>query len=311
MADTDRVEEVLESIRIAEAHIDTEYVDDHEGTLASVSRKPRYALMAAPGVVRIVTDSAGVASYYEEAREAFVPEASRIIGQIATDWYVFLNNVPTRHDRKTGTSRTLHTATLFPKAADGIRGEFLWARDPDAPLSDFKVDHADGPVPHVEVRNLQIHETFLRNFVSRDWHAIDEQLSEKCIWVERNYLPDAPARPMIEAQGPGETLASLKRWSEHFKLERVSILNRMVTEWYVFAEELFILRVINADSVAPLQQYRRAVIYPIGPDGMIDGLLSYGTDPGSAPSLADRPLGAAFWERLEPGEVPGQLVRRR
>jgi hypothetical protein len=308
MNDRSPVEAVLRSLKTAERHVDSEYVDDHAETLASVSREPRYAMMPKPGVVKVICDGAGVAQFYEDARDAFLPGASRIVAQIATDWYVFLENVPTRIDAVSLAPRTLHTATLFPKAPDGIRGEFLWERSVSDPAPDFHVPHADGPVPHASVRNLQIHERYLGALLSGDNEEIGELLDRSCIWAERNYLPDATERPMLELVGADAVVDSLACWRSAFRLERISILNRLVTDWYVFAEELLVMG--DAGDTAR-RQYRRAAIYPITPTGKIQGTLAYGTDIEPASPTAEHELGAAFWERAGPHDAKDPGLRRR
>lgn len=299
------VEAVLGTLKTAERHIDSEYVDDHAETLASVSREPRYAMMPEPGVVRVISDYAGVAKFYEDARAAFIPGASRIVAQIATDWYVFLENVPTRISAVTGGARTLHTATLFPKAPDGIRGEFLWERS--GALADRDVGRS-GDVSPLSVRNLQVHETVLRSLCAGDFSRLGLLLEDNCIWAERNYLSDAEVRPMLELQGPQAVVDSLRQWRERFVLERVSILNRLVTDWYVFAEELVVAkRIGDADRC----QCRKASIYPVSPEGKIQGMLSYGTEVEAAGPSTDRTLGAAFWERIDPSQSADPLIARR
>lgn len=306
------VEAVLGSLSTAERHVDSEYVDEHEETLASVSRQPRYAMMPEPGTVRVITDSAGVASFYEDARKAFLPGASRIVAQIATDWYVFLENVPTRIDASTGIARTLHTATLFPKAPDGIRGEFLWERDAnEEPPDGFTLANARGPVPHLAARNLGLHERFLGALCQGSEDALRSMLDDRCIWATRNYLADAAARPMAKLEGPGEVASNFAAWLETFELERISILNRIATDWYVFAEELLVIRPRSGAHRGERREYRKASIYPVTPAGRLQGELGFGTDIEQASPSSETTLGAAFWERQDSARPHDPALTRR
>jgi len=309
---TDHTEAVLNSLRTMERHLDSEYVDDLEETLASVSREPRFGMMPEPGVVAVISDSQGVAKFYEERAKVFTPTASRITAQLATDWYVFLENAPSRVNMKTGEETTVQTTTLFPIAADGIRGEFLWERDPSAnPVSEFRLDNAVSHVPHISVRNLSVHEEFLGAIIRGDLETLASMIAPKCIWAVRNYLPEAGSRAMVKLQGIDAVLANFRAWIETFEIERISILNRLATDWYVFAEELLIVRPkVGREKEQPVQ-YRKASIYPINPSGSIEGELGFGTDIEPASPSSHLTLGAAFWQRIDHMRPKGPALKRR
>src|SRR5579872_2859982 len=90
------VEAVLRNIEAAEEHIASEYVYDLAGTMATVGASPHYAVTAEPGVVGVISGRDGVAAFYEGAHQYAVPQASRFLTQIASDWYLFVENMPTR-----------------------------------------------------------------------------------------------------------------------------------------------------------------------------------------------------------------------
>lgn len=302
------VEAVLGSLRTAERHVDSEYIDDHDETLNSVSREPCYGMMSEPGVVKVVNDSAGVAQFYEDARAAFLPGASRIVAQIATDWYVFLENVPTRLNAQTGVPRSLHTATLFPKAPDGIRGEFLWERSTGEAQNTKPLEGQSGALPLGGVRNLSIHEELLGKLCAGNLSGIVSMYDEKCICAVRDYVTDGRPRSMLKLQGEADVEGAYGRWLSEFTLERVSVLNRLVTDWYVFAEELLIVRRRGSDARL---QYRKASIYPITPDGKIQGEIGFGTDIALASPSSGQTLGAAFYVREDPAKPSDPTLVRR
>ncbi len=299
MSKPSHVEAVLQSLKTSEGHVNAEYVDDLTGTLASVSREPRYAMMPEPGRVAVITDNDGVVKFYNDSREAFTPGASRMVAQIATDWYVFYENVPTRLTKADGKVHTLHTTTLFPKAPDGIRGEILWERyvTSEAPSGLLQLEGAAAHVPGVKVRNLDVHEQFLGALVRGDRERIAALLDDNCIWAVRSYLPDAAAKPMATAQGAREALSLIDRWLAAYTLERVSVLNRLVTEWYVFAEELLVVGEKGGRGRPRRRQYRKASFYPISPAGRIQGELGYGTDLEARAPSADQTCGLAYFVR--------------
>jgi hypothetical protein len=109
---------LLSSIRTAEAHIRSEYVRDLAGTMATVGPHPHYAVTAAPGAISVISGRDGVAGFYEAAHKFAVPEASRFLTQIASDWYMFVENMPTRRWVADGSQRTVHTVTLLVTGSD-------------------------------------------------------------------------------------------------------------------------------------------------------------------------------------------------
>lgn len=300
---TDHAEAVLQSLRTAEGHVHAEYLEDLSGTLASVSREPRYAMMPEPGRVAVICDNEGVVKFYNDSRRNFIPGASRMVAQVATDWYVFFENVPTRVSAVDGRINTIHTTTLFPKAPDGIRGEFLWERyvTTDAPAGLPALEGAAPHVPAMTVRNLGIHEQYLDALCKGERGRIAAMLDEKCICAVRNYLPDTPNAPnaanapMATAQGARESMALLDRWLDAWAVERVCILNRLATDWYVFAEELLVVSAKRGPDRGLRRQYRKATVYPINPAGRIQGELGYGTDLEAPSASADHTLGMAYF----------------
>lgn len=295
MDDHDPVDRVLDSIRTAETHVETEFRDALPETLATVSARPRYAMTPAPGRLDVVTTPEGVATFYETSRAAFQPRATRHRAQIAADWYVFYEGVPTRGQRSTGREYTINTTVLFPSAADGIVGEFLWERhdeDVDPPV--YLPGGPAYPIPLTTVDHLRLHERYLD--VLRDGKVGDAAalLADDCLWATRSYLGDTDAAPMVRAEGRDATLEYLDAWTAAYRIEDVTVLNRLATDWYVFAEELYAV-----DGPDGAQQVRLASIYPVTSDGRLQGQLGYGTDPGPRSARPWPRGGRPVWARAD------------
>jgi hypothetical protein len=77
--------------------------------------------------------------------------------------------------------------------------------------------------------------------------------------------------------------------------QHVSIVNRRVTDWYVFSEELWFLRPVGGDA----RQCRTATIYPLTQDGLFEGAFGFGRDMEAPAPSAHTKVGHAFW--TEPG----------
>jgi len=282
------VEVVLDSIKAAEAHIRSEYVYDLAGTMATVGPMPHYAVTAEPGVVGVISGRDGVAALYEGAHNYAIPNASRFLTQISSDWYLFAENIPTRKWVADGSMRTVHTATLLITDSEGVKGEFVWER----PASEAVTAGATGPLPLGQLRSVSLHEEFLAALRDGDATAIGSVLDPACTWAERNYLSDAEGGEILELSGSKATVSYLDQWARTYKPELVSVLNRQATDWYVFAEELWIVRPADGGD---RRQYRKATIYPINPAGRIQAAIGFGTDLEAPSPRTDLCLGQAFW----------------
>lgn len=280
----DRVDAVLRSIGTAEAHVRSEYVRDLAGTMATVGAVPHYALTAQPGVVSVISGREGVAGFYDAAHQVAVPQASRFLTQIASDWYMFVENMPTRTWIADGSLRTVHTVTLLINDSDGIKCEFVWERPPAEPAT-------AGPLPIDRFRSVSLHEEFLVATCSGDRAAITAVLDPDCRWAERDYLSSADGGAILDLQGARAAADHLALWHERYQPERVSVLNRQATDWYVFAEELWTVRPDGGER----RQIRKAMIYGVSADGKLRAAIGYGTDPATPSPLADGSFGQAFW----------------
>jgi hypothetical protein len=284
----DWVDAVLASIGTAEAHVRSEYVRDLAGTMATVGAVPHYALTAQPGVVSVISGRDAVAGFYDAAHKVAVPRASRFLTQIATDWYMFVENMPTRTWIADGSLRTVHTVTLLITDHDGIKCEFVWERPPAEAAT-------AGSLPMDQFRSVSLHEEFLAAACGGDRAAIMAALDRDCRWAERDYQSSADGGAILDLLGGEAAADQLAQWHARYTPERVSVLNRQATDWYVFAEELWTVR---PDGGEP-QQIRKAVIYGVSADGKLRAAIGYGTDPATPSVLADRSVGQAFWPEAE------------
>jgi hypothetical protein len=284
------------SLKTAEAHISTEFGEPIDVVVATVSRVPRYAMVVPPGRLDVVTTLDGVADFYVRTKSTWRSLAARHRLQIATDWYVFFESVSTRERNADGARYTVNNAVLFPTAADGIVGEFLWEKPAElvGPLQVEGLNSPEGVDPPLrEVANVRTHELFLENLVRSDLEGIRRLLSEQCVWATRSYLRDSREAPMIQAESHDSVLEYLSRFLSNWRVVDASCLQRVGTNWYVFAEEVLVLADRSTDERAAI---RLASIYPIDARGKIAGQLGYGTAPTDVPDI-ERAVGRfAFYE---------------
>ena len=295
MGDKSYVAAVVENLRRAETHIGTEFEDDLDSTVATVSRTPRYAVMPVPGRIEVVTTTEGVRAFYESSRKIFQPLATRHRAQIVSDWFVFLEGMPTRRNQESGKEYTINTTVLFPTTEDGIVGEFLWERSSE--VADAPRDDPERPdLPLRAVRNLRLHDEVVDALRSGEVEHIVQLLADDCLWAVRSYLPDSAEYPMVQAEGRSAVEEYLRAWRSTVIVDDLTVLNRVATDWYVFAE--YVSHVRRAGK-SDLEQLRVASILPIDNNGKIQGELGYGTDPVSNAVVPYRGGGYAHWARSE------------
>jgi hypothetical protein len=268
-------------------HLDAELRDDLEDTMATVTRHPTYAIAQNDsGLVTdrmvTVTDHHDLREFYSASFKAVKVAASRLLTNVSSDWYEFIENVPTRYHVSEDEYRTVNSVTLIPRTGDRIQGEFLWERGSDleeptpAPVPEEL--HPSGTIPTVRLRNANLHQNLL-DALSEG--RIDDAMSRtgpSPLWATRSYAPDAGPAPLAKAEGRDQLRSLLDSWCEMFDIERISTLIRLATEWYVFAEELYTVTVKKGALSGERREFRQAIFYPMSPDGLILGAMGYGTD---------------------------------
>jgi hypothetical protein len=288
-------EGVVASVRTVERHVETEFRDALEETLATVSSWPRYAMVPKAGRFELVTTPAGVRDFYEKSsRLLFETRAARMVTQLASDWYVFYEWVATRFDVEREEEYTLQTAALVPCSPQGlIIGEFVWERTAKGAVSEAVESTAGFPLPVGSLRGTRVHEAYLEALRGGSSRDATDLLDDRCIIAVRNYLSDAGERPLIHVEGRSAAVDYLSEWTEAFKVVDISVLVRTATDWYVFAEELHTVEF----SDGALSQFRIAAIYPIADDGTLLGQLAYGTDRQSVDAPQLQRGGPPYWQR--------------
>ena len=289
MSPNDSIEPVLQSIAKAERHMKSEYGTRMVGVMDTIAAHPHFAMMLAPGVVKVCSGRDEVDAMYKASVDFAEPRASRIVSQLATDWYMFMENVPTRLWIAEGVERTAQTVNIFiSDDAGGLTGEYAWQRY-YPPVE----DEADGTpdLPRRTLENLQLHDDLLAALVAGDGAALAQILDPACLWAQRNYLREATGGEIMNLQGAEAVVQHVAAWHAAFEPEHVSVLNRRVTDWFVFSEELWVVRPGNGEA----RQYRTATIYPVNAAGKFEGALGFGQDVGALTPTASTKLGLAVY----------------
>lgn len=286
MAYQDYVEPLLQSIAKAERHIRSEYGTRMVGVMDTIGDHPHFAMMLQPGAVTVLSGRPAIDVMYKESVERAAPQASRILSQRASDWYVFIENVPTRLWIDENAMLTVQTVTMFvTDDVSGIAGEYAWQRHyPPQPAS------TDG-LPRRELDNLQLHEDLLEAVCSGDQAALTATLDPACIWAQRDYRSTKPGGEIVKLAGASQAAAFVTRSRDAMRPVHVTVLNRQVRDWYVFAEELWLMEIEGSLR----RQYRASTIYAVNADGRFEAVLGFGKTMEPPSSSAGTKLGLAFF----------------
>jgi hypothetical protein len=215
-----------------------------------------------------------VRGYYEGRSGSYVVRESAQVKSITTDWYVFNESAATLLGTgmvgdvdATGREWVVNSAVLFPAAADGIRGEICATR---LPMDDV----IRGTVPTAPPGRSSLdaergHGALLDRFAEAarrgDWAAAAAEMSDgHTIAVRIDPLNAAPT--VHSATGREASAACLP--AVFGAVEDLTLMVRIATEWYVFAE--YLVELGGASR-------RIALTQPIE-DGKVIGTYGYGRD---------------------------------
>jgi hypothetical protein len=289
MNSKDFVEPMLRSIAKTERHIKSEYGTKMVGVMDTIGAHPHFAMPQQPGVVTVISGRSAVDEMYKASVQLAAPQGSRLLSQLATDWYVFVDNVPTRLWIEDDRLLTVQTVTMFlTDDKNGLTGEFAWQRmyPPQTPPAGGSI-----PLPERELGNLEMHQALLDALCKGDTGALTGLLDPECIWVQRNYLSDVAGGAMTNLRGTAAVASHVAQWHKALNPEHVSILNRRVTDWYVFSEELWVVRPDGGER----RQYRTAAVYPVNEKGLFESALGFGRGIDALSPSAGSRMGISFY----------------
>ena len=272
------------ALDVVSAHIAAEVDARTDVIMSTVSADPWFPVpdrLPTGLTLSVVEGTADVTAYYAERSEGYVVLASNQLKQLVADWYVFNESAATL--RQTGPIGTVpagdaefvvQSAVLFPTAADGIRGEIALTRHPFEDVLTGRVPTPTTPagprayLPVAELEHAALLDRLLEGLRAGDVHALvtpDHQLAVR--------VDGAGSRARFECHDgtdAGEALVALFAGARD-----ITVLGRITTEWYVFAEYL---AEFDAATPAGDRRLRRLVaVHPVR-NGKFEGTFGYGVD---------------------------------
>jgi hypothetical protein len=273
------------SATIVRAHVAAETSTDVDNICATISHdvyfgvpvRTRDGQELRDGSVLTTYDQ--VRGYYEGRSGSYVVLDSAQLKSIATDWYLFNETAATLRGTgtvgavdATGKEWIVNSAVIFPSALDGIRGEICITR---YPMDDVVAETVRMPAPPSgrqtwmplrEMENGALLDRFILEVRDGEWSKVNNDLSEVHALAVR--LDDVKGSQQVftatDRKSAGDAFRKL--FAEAADL---TLLNRIASEWYVFAE--YLVRLEGGG------RRRLALMHPVE-DGKLTGTFGYGRD---------------------------------
>ena len=270
---------------IARTHVFAETSTDTDYICSTVSRDVYFGVPVRTREGNLIPDGSvlttydQVRGYYEGRAGSYVVLASAQLKSLSTDWYLFNESAATLRGTgmigeidATGREFVVNSAVLFPTAPDGIRGEVCVTR---YPFTDIVADTVVTPpaptdprayLPLREMEHCALLDRFVAALRAHDDAAIAGVLRGNHSMAVR--LDDVTRTQRVFTATTGDDAAAA--FATMFRdVEDLTLMMRLATDWYVFAEYLGRL---------PDGSVRRiAMTHPVE-DGVLTGTFGYGRD---------------------------------
>lgn len=253
--------------------------------MRSVDDDPRFAILTRESgflEFEVAETAAAVREHYVNLRRGLEVVTSRQIRRLVSDWFVFQQSVATM--RPAGGAAlgggagtfAVDTAVLFPIGRRGIRGELPWNRTSFAEAMASPAPHHEPPTEQL-IPTVDRHDALLDAQLAGDAAAVVALLGDDCGLAVRSYA--GPGGHLRTAAGRRDVEAALTEELGWWRPESYSVLNRIVTDWYVFADVRWVGAPPGEPGAAGRREIRTALLTPLERDGRFRAVIGYGTDP--------------------------------
>lgn len=260
-------------------HVESEYLDVVDDILATLVPEEPYAYTVTPmptndgSIPRqaFASTMADLRASYENLHRFSAVRNLEPVAEIHGDWYVFIYGLGEGLIKSNGQVVHTPTAVLFPTMGkQGITGELFWTRSAlGAPYTGGR----EGPLA-AELAVQSRHDAFFQSLRREDINGVAELFHPDAQVGLRDYVNDTGALAGLHSrQDLKEHLAEFFR---RFKVIDVSLVQRFATDWFVFAELLWIVE----DRQQALKRFKfyTANHAEVRPDGLFASMIGHGTD---------------------------------
>lgn len=284
MAATQRASEQLGALGRTRAHVLSETTNSLEQIMATVSADVCYLMpdVSQPTLpIAVLLDRDAVADFYRAERTFLEVVDSCDLVELSSDWYVFHEGLSTTREVATGKMFQHTYVVLFPVATDGIIGEILWPRQSLAEL------YGGVPLPADEARSAADFLALRRRHQATHDAYLDalraaDETAARALWSPEARIAvrvgSGARRPVIEGTGPAPVGERVRGLCSALEDPEVTVLQRVIGDWYVFADWILRGRPRHSAAGAATVEMRIASIHPMTASAQLAGELAYGLD---------------------------------
>lgn len=273
------------SLLIARTHVFAETTTDVDHICSTVSKDVFFGVPVRTregqqlGEGTVLDGYEQVHDYYANRADTYVVLASAQVKSIGAPWFAFNESLATLRGTGTigdidvsGREFVVNSAVIFPTAPDGIRGEICVTRYPFADIVADTVVVPPAPddprtyLPLREMANCALLDRSLEVLRRGDADEIASLLSANHALAVRHDAVDG-TKAVHQAVGRADAAAVLAQLFGG--ADDLTVVNRLTTDWYIFAEYL----VKRADGTL-----RRLAITHPAEGAELTGTFGYGFD---------------------------------
>jgi hypothetical protein len=263
------------ALAVAERHVDSEYSNDIEQILPTVSAKDAFfpIVFAKPDgsfSAEVYEGADGPRRFYTRRNAEIHLEGSDNLTMIVADWYTIRHSIGTvtlkeaMGAQRAGKLAKSPTVIVFPIAEDGIIGELPWSEyDIDTCIEMTAVDVDWSEVHTAPLLTRRLVEDFVTAWQTADTTRLDALLGKACFRVAK--VVDAAYQP-LRSVADTDRESVLSSYSAG-PGGQVSVIAQYVTGWFAVVE--YSIR-MAANGAAR----RMVCVYPIDNQRIL-GEISY------------------------------------
>jgi hypothetical protein len=241
LSTTDRL---LAANALAMRHVLSERTNDVDQVMPTISDTVCYLMpdVSSPdSELMVLTERDQVRDFYGGERRFMEIVDATMLVELTSDWYTFLEAVSTTRQVETGTLHHNDVAVLFPLAPDGIVGEILLTRRPwveayasttPAPGTTNDIGDPDSP----RCRAQRNHARFLELLRTGDIEGLSEVFTPDAEIAVRD--PRRSEVSVLQGRGLDRVRERVRAIVGGVTDREIHTMNRVVGDWYVFAEWL-------------------------------------------------------------------------
>jgi alpha-ketoglutarate-dependent taurine dioxygenase len=311
--DPDLLERSADAARFAadqaEAHMagETTCLDEHGVPALLETLTPHgpwaWAIMPqldADGTVRmpIATTKEEIAACYRQTRGASNALGFEPLVELRGAWYTFQEGISRSYTPSTGGFGETETIILFPVSSEGgITGELAWWRMPrlitPGAGAGARADAADDLSHAASLaarrRAHAVHDQYLQALADGDPTALRAVFDADARSAVRDYVRDTGT--LVALDGVDAQVEHLEQLLARVDLTSVELLERVVQDWFVFAEMRVTAVLRWGANDGERVGFNVAEILIPGPSGRFVARIGHGTDlaPLRSPASSGRP----------------------